>query len=100
MTALDSKLVKFLIWLIVFFSGFAASFAGYLVAIRFQDSTKVHEVQTEQIILKKEHDDIKLDNVYIKSELINQDSRIDKLEATIEEKKISLQPSINDEKDN
>lgn len=86
MTALDSKLVKFLIWLIVFFSGFAASFAGYLVAIRFQDSEQVNDVRTEQMILKKDQNDIRIDNVYIKSELIEQGKRIDHLEAVIEKK--------------
>ena len=46
MTAFDSKMVKFLLWGIAIFSIGSFSMIGYLVAIRFQDSTKVNEVKT------------------------------------------------------
>jgi len=99
MTAFDSKLVKFLLWAIAVFSVGSFAMIGFLVSIRFEDSEKVHGVQTEQMMQKKDQNDLRIDNVYIKSELIEQGKRIDKLEATIDQKKISLQPSIHDEKD-
>jgi len=86
MTAFDSKLVKILLWVITTFT--AGSFApiGYLVSIRFQDSEQVNEVRTEQMIQKKDQNDIRIDNAYIKSELIEHCKRIDHLEDVIEKK--------------
>jgi len=86
MTAFDSRMVKFLLWAIAVFSVGSFAMIGFLISIRFDDREKVHDVQTEQIIQRKDQNDIRIDNAYIKSELIDQNKRINKIEAILEKK--------------